>query len=168
MLRVLDYYLKNRDSKEDIEQAESFLLNNSLNIELSSNGVSICSHEDFKIGIDNESEPEIVEMQTQVLIALNEVVEMQYASYSSSFKFEEKDAFTIEQIRRITKNGKLLSFTNMFRELYKKACESTIEKVEISTEAIIKDKPKAKSECKNQEDIYSDDEKKIFANGSLF
>lgn len=83
-----------------------------------------------------EEREEIIEMQIKVFMALNEVVKMQYAAYSGGFDLRKSDTFSVEQIKRITNNGKLMSFTNMRRELY----ATVIEQIE-SEPLVITEKP---------------------------
>jgi len=65
---------------------------------------------------------DIYEMQTKVLEGLNERVVIEYHAYSSGFDLSD-DSLPLPLIKRITKNGKLLSYTDEFRVLYSQLLE---------------------------------------------
>lgn len=96
---------------------------------------------------------DIMEMQICVFEALNQCVEMEYHAYSSGFDLSQ-DSFSIEQIKRITNNGSLLSYTDEFRVLYSQLIEVKKEApLTITQEPQQSSKQLLKSVKENNEDF---------------
>jgi len=79
---------------------------------------------------------DIQEMQIKVFEDLNKVTQMQYHAYSSGFDLSQ-DSFTIEQIKRITNNGKLLSYTDEYRVLYTQLLEEEPQVLKQSSKQLL-------------------------------